>query len=155
MQPENSAGGAEFSWVEEIMSRSSSHRGRRGRKHLKQERRIAQKDELLRRERRLERERRAPLIAKIVPWMTELCRRSSCNIATDSPDDYMRGTFFCPEGRVLSCVVDVDTVDIRKVVPWMELSSDYLDSVMKRQWKSFRAKNVLELISERVSLLVG
>lgn len=89
--------------------------------------------------------------------MTELCRRSSCGIATDVRSDHYIGhrTFFCPEGRVDRSVIDVVNVSIERVTPWKELTTEYLVAVMKRQWKPFREKNVLEIIAERVSMLVG
>jgi hypothetical protein len=139
------------------MSRKESHHGRRGRKHQKQAQRLSRQDDVNEHERRLELERRTQLVGRIKPWMLELCRRSTCGIATDVKDDYHIGsrTFFCLEGRVESCVIGVETVDIRRVRSWKDLSTNFLESVAKRKWTPFREKNVLEIIAERVSLVAS
>lgn len=135
-----------------------AHNGRRGKRHQKQAQRLARKEELKEQARRVEIEQRAPLIARIRPWMIALCKRSSCGIATDVVDRHLFAagpyfTLFCPEGRVTVSTIGVDTVDIKLVQPWSEMTTSYLSSISKRRWVPYRPKNILDLIVDSVSIM--
>lgn len=131
--------------------------GRRGRKNRKEGRRKERQSHVNEKERQAELAARPPMVARIKPWMLEICSRSKCGLAISGR--FMMGhTFMCAEGRVMSHRfvldpsgrVDLDKLEVSSVEPWSGMSTSQLRSIKERRWHPYRPKNILEIIAEKL-----
>ena len=132
-----------------------AHCGRRGRKHRKQAKRSQKQQQLNERERKEELDRRNLMLPAILSWVTKLCSRSEAGVIVQR---HIQGKYprqmsfiaYCVDGRVTSSLMGVEKFTVREVQPWSDMSPSQLKLLVRRHWKPFWPKNILQIIADEV-----
>lgn len=135
------------------MGRKNTYAGRRGRKKREQERRAQKKREEIERARAEETAQRDKMLKTIVPWVKELCELSEVGVIVERRVEgkFPRLSWFpmyCAEGYVARATLRIDTVAIYEVHPWNTLSTTQLKRLVRRRWKPFWPKDLLQRLAE-------
>ena len=135
--------------------------GRRGKKHRSQDRKVQKQQRVNARERRIELDKRVPLITRVRPWMLQICSR--CEFGLAIPRNKLETTkqqphMFCARGRVTRFIWIIDHltgrasyISVEAVQPWAEMSSGYLKRTVKRRWRPFKMKNILQILADETA----
>lgn len=135
------------------MAHRSTNLGRRGRKKRKETLRLKKLMEAQQKAERTEQELRARYLKSILPWVKQMCALSEDGIIVEKTivGRHPRRSWFsmyCSQGWVRGSVLGVDEVRIEEVEPWIEISSDRLKRLVKKDWHPFRPKGILQRMAE-------
>lgn len=135
------------------MAHRSTNLGRRGRKKRKETLRLKKLMEARQKAERAERERRAYLLKAILPWVQPMCSLGEDGIIVEKHvvGRYPRQMWFsqyCVDGCVRGSTIGVNEVEIKEVEPWLEIPSDRLQRLIKKDWHPFRTKTLLQRLAD-------